>query len=127
MNNKFEYKYNSTNKSVKDEVEKIRNKYIPNKNQNKINELKNLNRKVELLPTLIAFLLGIIGTLIFGTGLAMVLEWKLYIYGSIVAVMGFIPAALAYPLYQKFYTNQKEKYTPKILKISEEILNDSDE
>ena len=69
--------------------------------------------------------LGVVGTLIFGLGLTLILEWSMIVWGTMVAVVGMLPLALAYPAYKLSLTNRKRKYGAEILKLSEEILNET--
>jgi predicted tellurium resistance membrane protein TerC len=79
---------------------------------------------VKTPPKAAALTLGIVGTLIFGLGLTMILEWSLAVWGAIVAMGGILPLALAYPLYKWLFKKLQDKHREEILKLSEEILNE---
>lgn len=123
-NNDFEFKYVATTNEEKKEIESIRNKYVKNDEKvNKIQYLRKLDHKVNDTPFILSLSLGIIGILIFGLGLAMILEWNLLVWGIIVSTLGLIPMGLAYPVYLKVSNHLKNKYGDEIIKISDELLN----
>lgn len=123
QNNKFECTYSAPTESERREIEAIRRSYVPQESESKIERLKRLDNKVKTPPFIWALSVGIVGTLIFGLGLTMILEWQLELWGALVAAVGFCPIGIAYPLYNKLLKKQKEKYQAEILKLSEEILN----
>ena len=123
--NDFEYTYSAPTAQERKEIESIRNNYITNaKVTGKLARLRYLDNKVKNIPTCVALILGIIGTLIFGLGLSMVLEWELVWQGCLVAVIGAIPMIISYPIYKLITNKLKNKYSEEILKISDELLND---
>ena len=76
---------------------------------------------------MIALIIGIGGALIFGLGLAMILEWSMLLAGAIVCVIGFILAFIAYPIQIKLHNKLKNKYSEEIIKLSEELLKNDNE
>lgn len=124
MSKKFEYTYSSLAKEEKKEIEDIRNKYLEKTEQNiKLNELKKLDKKVKKLPSYVAFVIGTIGILIFGLGLTMVLEWNILYWGIVVMAVGLVPVLISYPIFVKINNKLKAKYSEKIIRLSEELLN----
>ena len=123
-NNKFEYTYTALSERERQEIISIKNNYAPTtkKSETKLERLRRLDNKVNGTATITALVLSIPGTLIFGTGLTMVLEWNLILWGIIVSVVGVIPIALADPLYKYVLNKGKKKYGAEILKLSEELL-----
>ena len=83
-----------------------------------------LDRKVKRSAVLLAAVLGVCGTLLFGLGLSMVLEWAMYLWGSLVSLAGAVLAAVAAPLYRLVYGRRKKKYAEEILRLSSELLNE---
>lgn len=126
MNNQnFEYRYSAPTIEERKEIESIRQSYLDKTPENsKLSELKKLDKKVKNLPSIISITFGIIFTLVFGVGLTMVLEWKILVWGVIVSAVGIIPLFFNYLLYKKEKTYFKNKYSKKIIKLSEELLND---
>ncbi len=125
MANKFRIDYEGKNDNIKEEVESIRNSYLEkSSSQKKLEELRKIDSKVKNTPLIIALSFGIIGTLVFGFGMSLILEFKNYIFGIIVSIIGMILIALAYPLYSILLKKLKNKYKDKILELSNELINE---
>lgn len=121
MENKFTYTYSA---QEQEEIKKIRNKYLPkNQNSTVMEQIRSLDKKVEKPGTIISLIFGIIGTLVFGTGMSCALVWNqnLFVLGIIFGIVGILIAAAAYPLYFVITKKQKEKIAPVILKLTENI------
>lgn len=128
QDNKFHYSYAAPTEEERREIESIRRSYLPKERSlSKLETLRALDRKVKLVPKLLALSLGVVGCLIFGLGMAMTLEWDLLIYGSLVSVVGCILMAIAYPVYRTLFFRNRKQYGAEILKLSEEIIGRSDE
>lgn len=124
-NEKFNFTYSAPTKSEREEIEDIRKNYLPKaKEDSKLIRLKKLDGMVKDIPMALSLSVGIIGTLIFGLGLTMILEWKIIVFGVIVSILGIIPVALAYFVYKKILYKLTEKHREEILKLSEELLNE---
>lgn len=125
MANKFRIDYEGKNDNIKEEVESIRNSYLEkSSSQKKLEELRKIDSKVKNTPLIIALSFGIIGTLVFGFGMSLILEFKNYIFGVIVSIIGMILIALAYPIYSILLKKFKNKYKDKILELSNELINE---
>jgi cytochrome c biogenesis protein CcdA len=125
MANKFRIDYEGKNDNIKEEVESIRNSYLEkSSSQKKLEELRKIDSKVKNTPLIIALSFGIIGTLVFGFGMSLILEFKNYIFGIIVSIIGMILIALAYPIYSILLKKFKNKYKDKILELSNELINE---
>ena len=121
----FEYGYSAPTAGERREIEGIRSKYMPaDERQQKLERLKALDRKVKRPAVLLAAVLGVCGVLVFGLGMCMVLEWALYLWGSLVALAGIALAVPAAPLYRLVYGRRKKKYAEEILRLSAELLNE---
>ncbi len=121
--NKFEFSYTPLSERERREAERLKKKYEPKKGtENKMERLRALDQKVWRVPMIWSLTFGIVGTLAFGAGMAMVLEWGLYLWGIVLATVGLIPVCLAYPLYKWLYERRAKKYREEILRLSEEIL-----
>ena len=125
MNEKFNYTYSAPTEKQKREIEQIRRQYLEkeNKNDDKFIRLKRLNSIVKNGATIVALILGVIGVLIFGTGMSLVLEFEKLILGIVVACIGVIPIAIAAPVYNVVFKHNKKKYGEEILRLSEQLLN----
>lgn len=129
MNGKeFNYSYSAPTEAERNTIESIRKQYAPTEiKEERIKRLKSLDNRVREGAMIAGLTLGIIGTLIFGLGLSMVLEWSMFIGGVAVAVVGLLPVAAAYPAYNYFLGRGKKKYGAEILKLTDELLNESGE
>lgn len=122
--NVFEYNYSA---KQQEEVEAIKKKYLPKeekaKELSKLEELKQLDKKVELTATIWSVVAGVIGTLIFGTGMSLIMafETAMYVPGILTGILGMIGIALALPIYRYVLKKQREKAAPKILELIEEL------
>lgn len=124
-NNEFNYKYSAPSIEERKEIESIRNGYLaPDIRTTKLETLRKLDFKVKNTPIAMSLIIGVIGSLIFGLGLTMILEWLLYIYGVVVCILGLIPVILAYPIYLKSTRNMRQKYSDEIIRLSNELLSD---
>lgn len=127
MSNKFEFRYSVPTEEERNEIKNIRNQYLDNHSQNeKLARLRKLDAKVKNIPTCVSMIVGIMGILIFGLGLAMALEWGLIFWGVIIGVIGCVPMGFSYIVYNKTYLKLKDKYSDEILQISNELLNETD-
>ena len=122
MENKpFTYNYSAVRNK---EVESIRRKYLPEE-ENKLETLKRLDCKVQSAGMIESLCFGIIGALVFGIGMCFFLDvfagvaWLTALF-MIIGTLLMIPA---YPIYRRIAHRTKEKLTPEILRLSEEIMN----
>lgn len=127
MDDKFTYNYSAPTKEERREIQDIRRRYETKENdsESKLEKLRRLDKKVKNLPTVLSLCLGIGGTLVFGLGLTMVLEWQKLVFGVVVMLVGGVLAALANVVYKFLFTKNKQKYGEEILRLSEDLLNDS--
>lgn len=125
--NKFEYKYIAPTQEERMEIEDIRRNYVPKDEKNtQLQLLRKMDKKVQNLPTLIGLCIGITFCLVFGLGLAMILEWDLLVGGIFVMIIGLVPMTLNPVIVSKTTTYLKDKYKEDILKISDDLLNKKD-
>ena len=117
---RFEYTYSPKRQ---EEIEAIRKKYLPAEDD-KMTQLKKLDEKVNQPGMIWGISLGVLGVLIFGTGLSFSLVWtsSRLVAGTVLCVIGFAIMAAAYPVCKKVTDKQKEKYGPQILALTEELL-----
>lgn len=124
-NNEFEYTYTAPSEEQKREIFSIRRQYEQASSvDEKLDRLRKLNSFVHNFATAVSLIHGIVGTLIFGFGMSMILEWSIMFWGVLVSLIGLIPIALAYPMYNLILKRNKKKYGAEILRLSEELLNE---
>lgn len=127
MKEKFEYKYNAPSMEERKEIDNIRNQYLPKEEVSKFELLKRLHRKVNETPIIVGLSLGIIGTLLFGTGLSFFLVEEFasfWFVGIPFSILGIVGIAFAYPIYKKIHNKLKEKHKEEIINLSNELLNE---
>ena len=127
MSNQFNFKYTAPTEEERKEIDSIRRQYLPQEQtESKIDKLRRLDGLVKNIPTIWSLCLGIIGILIFGFGLTMILEWSIWEWGIVLMVVGSVPMAIAYPVYKVLLKKYKNLYSEEILRLSEELLNESE-
>lgn len=130
MNTDSGFKYTYSAKE-QDEIKRIRQKYQIQE-EDGINRLRRLDAEVTSKATAIALSIGIVGTLIMGTGMSLILselstllglaELTGMVVGIITGVLGIVMVVLAYPVYNKVIKKEREKIAPEILRLSEELM-----
>lgn len=127
MEEKFNYSYSATSEEEKKEIERIKRQYEQKpKKESELERLRKLDGKVKEFPQILALTVGIIGTLIFGLGMSMILEWNITVWGVVVGAVGAIIVTLAYPLFKWYYKKLKEKYKDEIIELSNLLLGEEE-
>lgn len=122
--NKFEYTYSAPTESERREIESIKKQYVASPVQeDKMETLRRLNKRVTRPPLIVSIIVGVIGTLVMGLGMTMVLEWGITVWGVIVGVAGVAIAAAAYPIYKAILGRNKRRLGQQIIDLSNELLN----
>ena len=121
QNEIFEFTYSA---KQQEEVERIRNKYLP-KQESKVEQLRKLDKSTEKPGTVIGILLGIIGALFLGVGMCCTLVWntsmEIFIAGVVIGILGLVLAGMAYPVYQKVTEKERKKIADQILALIDEL------
>ena len=124
-NDNFSYTYSAQQQK---EVEAIRNKYLP-KEEDKMDQLRKLHASPTQKAQTVSLVVGIIGTLILGTGMSLCmtdlsgfLGGTAMFIGIPVGIAGMVLVALAYPLYNRILKAERQKIAPEILRLSDELL-----
>lgn len=107
-------------------ITKIRDDYSQEqKGISKLERLKQLNKKAKRPAQLFAYIFGILGTLILGTGMCLVMPEvaaNMMTLGVVVGVVGIIFVSVNYFIYKKLLANGKRKYSEQIINLSDELL-----
>ena len=121
MENKETFSYTYSAKE-QEEIKKIREKYVP-KEADKMEQLRRLDESVTRKGTVISLVVGIIGTLILGTGMSMCMVWtEFFVSGIIVGITGIAAVSLAYPIYSYVTKKEREKIAPEIIRLTDELM-----
>lgn len=127
MENKdgFSFTYSAEQRK---EVEAIRQKYLP-KEEDKMEQLRKLHQIPNQKAQAASIAIGIIGTLILGTGMSLVLTDLgavlgafAMVLGVVLGLIGLVLVALAYPIYSKILNKERARIAPEIIRISDELL-----
>ena len=124
---KFAYAYAAPTEKERREIASIRRQYYANEQSDgKMERLRALDKRVKDGANITALCLGIIGCLLFGGGMALILELENLWVGIPVSIVGMIPMLFAYPTYNAVLKRGKKKYGPEILRLSEELLGETE-
>ena len=124
-NNSFEYTYCAKHRQ---EIEAIRKKYLP-KEEDKMEQLRRLHSIPTEKAQAASIAIGVLGTLILGTGMSLcmtelgaALGHLAMVIGILVGLFGLVMVALAYPVYNIVLRKERQRIAPEILRLSEELL-----
>ncbi len=119
----FTYTYSAREQ---EEIKKIRDKYAPpTKEETSMEQLRRLDKSATKGATVVSLIVGIISTLIFGTGMCctMLPGWEQYfVPGIVIGVAGIIGMTAAYPIYTRMVKRRRAKLAPEILRLSDELM-----
>lgn len=115
-------------------IEKIRDSYIT-REHTKLDDLKELDKKVKLFPSVFAYISGSLAALILGAGMCFAMQVigtplmspaMSMTVGVIVGCVGIILCIANYCAYKAILKARKKKYGSQIVAISNELLNQKD-
>ncbi|MBQ7384126.1 MAG: hypothetical protein IJV72_04970 [Clostridia bacterium] len=118
QNETFNYTYSA---KQQDEIKKIRERYLP-ENEDKMEQLRRLDASVTKKGTVVSLIIGIISSLVMGTGMCCAMLWEEYAIGIAVGVVGIIGVCLAYPIYSSITKKEKERIAPEIIRLTDELM-----
>lgn len=122
----FTYTYSA---QQQEEIQNIRSKYLPPE-EDKMERLRKLHHSTTQKAQVISLVLGIIGALVMGAGMSLVMTDigtvigmdGALIPGIVIGIIGVIPVALAYPIYNRVLKKERQRIAPEILRLSEELM-----
>jgi hypothetical protein len=127
-NESFSFTYSAAQQQ---EIEHIRSKYLP-KQEDKMERLRRLHKSASKKARLWAITIGIIGTLILGTGMSLAMTnlgtmlgiqtAQTMLIGVAVGIVGMILIALAYPVYNHILKKERQRIAPEILQLTDDLL-----
>lgn len=124
-NHSFEYTYSAERQQ---EIEAIRKKYLP-KEEDKMEQLRRLHSIPTQKAQAASIAIGVLGTLILGTGMSLcmtelgaALGHLAMVIGILVGLFGLVMVALAYPVYNIVLKKERQRIAPEILRLSDELL-----
>ena len=121
MDNKDTFEYNYSAERAK-KVEAIRRKY-EEPAEDKFEQLKALDRQAERRGQILSIAIGIIGTLILGTGMSIVMAGQApyFIAGIVIGIVGALTLSTAYPVYKKVTKIDRDKVAGQVLELAKQI------
>lgn len=127
---KFSYSYSA---SEQDELRKIRARYEGDKAEDPLERVRRLDESVTSLPTAIALVLGVLGTLVFGAGMSLIMTdigaslslgyTACWVIGLSLGLVGMATAAAAYPVYSAVLARRRKKVGPEILALLDGMMD----
>ena len=111
--------------SQQEEVKRIREKYAPPvKEEDKMEQLRRLDKAATKPGTVAALIVGIVSTLILGVGMCCTMVWSaaLFIPGIIIGIAGIAGICATYPLYLHITKKQRDKLAPEIIRLADELM-----
>lgn len=134
-NNSFQYSYSAKEQA---ELKKIREKYLPDTDScppSTIDRIRRLDAGVTRKGTVIALILGIIGTLTMGLGMSLIMtdlqsllgasRETALIIGILIGFVGMLSVIAAHPLYQRITDKERQKLAPEILRLTDELMHEN--
>ena len=127
MENKegFHFTYSAAQQQ---EVEEIRKKYLPQE-EDRMEQLRKLHAIPSQKAQAGSIAVGVIGTLILGTGMSLfmtdlgaALGMFSMVLGIMAGIAGMLLIALAYPVYNLVLKRERRKIAPEILKLTDELM-----
>ena len=120
QNNSFQYTYSAAQRA---EIENIRKKYLPPE-EDKMEQLRRLDRSTTQKATVLSLIVGILGALILGCGLSCVLVWAgvWFVPGIVIGLVGITLICCAYPIYLRIAEQERAKIAPEILRLTDELM-----
>lgn len=111
-----------------EEVEAIRKKYLPQE-KDKLEQLRELDASATKKANAVSIAVGVIGTLVMGTGMSLAmtdlgnnLGQGAFYLGIGVGMVGIAVLACAYPIYRRTLKKERERIRPEILRLSDELM-----
>ena len=112
----------NTDKIYSESIAKV---YAP-KDNSKIVALRKLDRKAKTPATVFTYTLGIISSLVLGTGMCFGMQvlgssTTDMVIGIVVGIIGMVGCGVNYPIYKKMLESGKKKYAYEIVELAREI------
>lgn len=110
-------------------AESIANEYSV-KNDSKVLALKKLDKRVKEFPMVMTISIGVISTLILGTGMSLAMGAiggatdVSFVAGIILGIIGIIGMVINYPIYKRVLVKRKSQYAGDIIRLANEIVRE---
>lgn len=121
----FHYTYSA---QQQEEIRRIRKKYAAPE-EDKMEQLRRLDRQATDKAQARSIALGVIGSLVLGTGMSLAmtdlsgfLSGAAMFFGVLIGLIGIVLIALAYPVYHHTLQKERQRIAPEILRLTDELL-----
>ena len=102
----------------------IRAKYVQSDaaetQESALARMRRLDARVESKAQIISLAVGIVATLLLGTGMSAMMVWNQPFIGIAVGVVGLAGIIEAFPVYRRVSKQEREKIAPEIVRLSEQ-------
>jgi len=110
-------------------AQKIRTQYTEKKHT-RLDELKELDKKVKRPANVFAYVFGSVSAIIMGSGMSLVMTdiaetvgiENSMLSGVILGIVGIFMAIINYPIYKGVLGKRRKKYAEKIIALSDKIM-----
>ena len=115
----FHYTYSA---KQQEEIDSIRKKYLPPE-EDKMAQLRRLDRSSTAKGTRASIALGLLGCLLLGLGMSCSMVWQgsWFIPGIVIGIVGIAAVTAAWPLYTRITKKERARLAPQILQLTEEL------
>lgn len=107
------------------EIEKIRRRYA-SPADDKMQQLRRLDRSVTRAGIPISVILGVIGALLLGVGMCCTMVWGsnpiIISVGIIIGLFGIFILCMIYPIYKAICASKRKKLAPEIIRLTDELM-----
>lgn len=111
-------------------VQKIRTQYTE-REHTRLDELKELDRKVKKPANVFSYVFGTISAVIMGCGMSLVMTdigtmlgmTEVMVPGIVIGVIGLLLAIINYPIHKSMLASRRNKYADRIIALSDELLS----
>lgn len=111
-------------------AQNIRARYTERKT-NALDELYALDREVHRPAEILAYSLGIVGSLVMGAGMSLVMTdigaklgmTDTTVPGIVIGIVGMAMVVANYPIYKAFLGSRRERYADRVIALSNAIIN----
>lgn len=132
MENKETFKFTYSAKE-QEEIKAIRKKYVaPEQAEDKMAQLRRLDAAVTQKGTIVSLALGVIGTLLLGSGMSLAMtdignmlglaDKTEMLIGIPIGLVGIALILVAYPIYNAIIKKERERIAPEIIRLTDELM-----
>ena len=121
----FHYTYSA---EQQEEIRRIRKRYTAPE-EDKMEQVRRLDRQATDAAQRWAIILGVIGALVLGLGMSLAMTDLAVSLGSMamylaipIGLCGILLVSLSYPLYRRILKRQRQRIAPEILRLTDELM-----